>query len=116
MKQELTTDAVTGYVAAAPDTVYDVVSDVTRTPELSADVIRCTWLDGPPALSVGARFEAVNTGGPGPDWKNRPVVTVADPGRTLAFERTERFAGTISGASKWNPKVRAPEQRVLGGE
>jgi hypothetical protein len=104
MKQELTTDAVSAHVAAAPHTVYDLVSDVTRTPELSADVVRCTWLNGATGPVRGARFEAVNTGGRGPDWKNRPVVTVAEPGCTFAFERTERFAGTIEWRFELEPE------------
>jgi hypothetical protein len=54
------------------------------------------WLDGATGPSVGARFESVNTAVNGRTWKNRPVVTVADPGREFAFTRTEPFAGTIT--------------------
>lgn len=30
-----------------------------------------------------------------PDWPNKPIVTVAEPGRTFAFERSEIGGGTI---------------------
>ena len=82
-------------VRSSPEALYDLVSDVTRTPEFSPAVVRCTWLDGATGPAVGARFEAVNTTEAGRTWKNRPVVTVADRGREFAFSRTEKFAGTL---------------------
>jgi hypothetical protein len=53
--------------------------------------------------AVGARFEAVNTAASGKSWKNRPVVTVAEPGQEFAFTRTEAFAGTITWRSRFEP-------------
>lgn len=93
--QQLDHDEVTVRVDASPEQVYDLVADVTRTPEYSPEILRCTWLDGASGPAVGARFEAVNKAGRGPAWKNRPVVTVAERGREFAFSRTERFAGTV---------------------
>jgi hypothetical protein len=93
--QSLDRDQVTAHIDAPPDVVYALISDVTRTPEFSPEVVRCTWLDGATGPAVGARFEAVNKSGRGPAWKNRPVVTVARPGREFAFSRTEKFAGTL---------------------
>jgi len=94
--QTLDRDQVSTVVAAAPEDVYALVADVTRTPEFSPEVSRCSWLDGATGPAVGARFEAVNTSPAGKSWKNRPVVTVADPGREFAFTRTEPFSGTIT--------------------
>jgi ligand-binding SRPBCC domain-containing protein len=93
--QTLDHDHVTTHVAAPPEAVYALVSDVTRTPEFSPEIVRCTWLDGATAPAVGARFLAVNKLGNHPSWKNRPVVVSADPGREFAFSRTEMFAGTV---------------------
>ncbi len=93
--QTLDHDQVVLIVDAPPDAVYAVVSDVTRTPEFSPEVERCTWLDGATGPAVGARFEAVNKVGWGPAWTNRPVVVAADPGREFAFSRTEKYAGTL---------------------
>ena len=62
-------------------------------PEFSPEVTSTRWLDGASGPVVGARFEAVNTNAAGKSWKNRPVVTVAEPGREFAFTRTEPLAG-----------------------
>ncbi|TFV87717.1 SRPBCC family protein [Blastococcus sp. CT_GayMR20] len=93
--QTLDRDEVSTVVGADPAAVYALVSDVTRTPRFSPEVTSARWLDGATRAAVGARFEAVNTAGNGRSWRNRPVVTVADPGREFAFARTEPFAGTI---------------------
>lgn len=93
--QTLSSDRVERYIEAPAELLYDVVSDVTRTPELSPEVAACEWLDGVTEARVGARFRARNSAGRGPDWHNEPVITVADRGRELAFSRTERGAGTI---------------------
>jgi hypothetical protein len=92
--QTLDSDEVTVHIDAHPDVVYDLIADVTRTPEFSPEVIRCEWLvaTGP---AVGARFKATNKVPNHPPWHNTPVVTTADPGREFAFSRTEKFAGTI---------------------
>ena len=95
MRQELTSDSVDRYIEATPEALYEVVSDVTRTPERSPDIVRCEWLDGATGPAVGARFKSVNHQGRGPDWSNKPVVTVADPGREFSFTRSEPFGGTI---------------------
>jgi hypothetical protein len=101
--QTLDRDEVSTVVAAPPKDVYALVADVTRMPEFSPEIVRCTWLDGAAGPAVGARFEAVNTTEKGKTWKNRPVVTVADPGREFAFARTEPFAGTIVWRYRFEP-------------
>ena len=93
--QTLDRDEVSTVVAADPADVYALVADVTRTPQFSPEVTSARWLDGATGPAVGARFEAVNRAGNARSWRNRPVVTVADPGREFAFSRTEPFAGTI---------------------
>lgn len=101
--QTLDHDEVSVVVAARPEVVYALVADVTRTPEFSPEVTSVRWLDGATGPSVGARFEAVNTAASGKSWKNRPVVTVAEPGREFAFTRTEPFAGTIAWRYRLEP-------------
>lgn len=95
MKQHLDSDEVSLVVAAPPEAVWPLVADVTRMPELSPMITCVEWLDGATEAAVGARFKAVNTAGRGPDWSNKPVLTVVDPPREIAWERTEPFAGTI---------------------
>jgi hypothetical protein len=102
--QTLDRDEVSSHVDAPPDDVYAIVSDVTRTPELSPEVVSCRWLDGATGPAVGARFEATNKVGRGPAWKNRPVVTVAEPGREFAFRRTEKLAGSVVWRYRFEPE------------
>jgi hypothetical protein len=93
--QVLDHDQVSLLIAAAPGEVYDVVADVTRTPEFSPEVLRCEWIGGAAGPAVGARFKAVNRVSRGPAWSNKPVVIAAERGREFAFSRTEPFGGTM---------------------
>jgi hypothetical protein len=93
--QSLSHDSVSIHMAALPGVVYELVADVTRMPEFSPEIRRCTWLDGATGPTVGARFAAVNKVQRGPAWTNKPVVTVVEPGRAFAFARTEKFGGTV---------------------
>jgi ligand-binding SRPBCC domain-containing protein len=102
--QTLDRDEVSAVVDAPPEHVYALVADVTRMPEFSPEVASCRWLDGATGPSVGARFEAVNRSAAGKTWKNRPVVTAADPGREFAFTRTEPLAGTIAWRYRFEPE------------
>ena len=95
MRQELTHDTVERHIDAAPEVLYDIVADVTRTPELSPEIESCTWLDGATGPAVGARFRAVNRVRGGRAWRNTPVVTAAERGKEFTFSRTEKGAGTI---------------------
>jgi hypothetical protein len=101
--QTLDHDAVNIHIAAPPDDVYALVADVTRMPDFSPEILRCTWLDGATGPAVGARFAARNKVPHRPPWTNKPVVTVVDPGRTFAFARTERFAGTVEWTYRFEP-------------
>jgi hypothetical protein len=101
--QTLDHDQVTVYIDAPPLAVYALVADVTRTPEFSPEILRCTWLDGATGPAAGARFEAVNKVARGPAWKNRPVVVTAEPGREFAFSRTEKFSGTLVWRYRFEP-------------
>lgn len=104
MKQELTTDTVSRHIEAAPETLYALISDVTRTPEYSPEVVKCIWKKGATGPAVGARFKAINHAGRVPDWPNSPVITVAEPGSVFAFERTEVGGGTIEWRYVFEPQ------------
>jgi hypothetical protein len=97
-------DSVSAHMEAPPDVVYELVADVTRMPEFSPEIRRCTWLDGATGPAVGARFSAVNKVQRGPGWTNKPIVTVAEPGRAFAFARTEKFAGTVGWTYRFEPE------------
>lgn len=100
-------DHVFVHMDADAGQVYDLVSDVARTPEWSPEVISCSWLDGATGAAEGARFVARNrrrwfT------WSNRPVVTTARWGEEFAFIRTEHGGGTI----RWYFRIRPDETGI----
>jgi polyketide cyclase/dehydrase/lipid transport protein len=97
----LTRDEVRRHVAAAPEQLYALVSDVTRTPQWSPEVIECRWLDGATGPAPGARFSARNRRR-WFRWSNKPLVEVADPGREFTVARTEPGGGTI----RWSFRLR----------
>ena len=104
MRQELTTDKASRYIEATPEALFTLISDVTRTPEYSPEVVKCTWIKGATGPAVGARFKAINHAGRVPDWPNKPVITVVEPNRTFAFERTEIGGGTIEWRYQFDPR------------
>src|SRR5919112_147976 len=79
-----TTGSVTVHVQAPPETVYALVSDVTRMGEWSPETVRCRWVGGATGPEVGARFKGSNRRGM-LRWSTTPRVTAADPGREFAF-------------------------------
>jgi len=71
-------------IAAPPEHVYAVVSDVTRMGEWSPECRRCEWADGATGPAVGARFRATNQNRFA-RWSNKPKVVTAETGREFAF-------------------------------
>jgi hypothetical protein len=72
-------------VAAYPDTVYDVLSDVTRIGERSPECHTARWLSGAPAGTVGSVFRGTNRSGWAARWSRRCGVVAAERGRSFAF-------------------------------
>ena len=97
MSKRIPHDEVAVEIAAPPERVYDLVSDITRMGEWSPECIRCSWTKGATGPAVGARFKAKNKGRRGPAWFNTPRVVVADRGREFAFNR----AGLGIGSYTW---------------
>jgi carbon monoxide dehydrogenase subunit G len=71
-------------VAATPEAVYDLVSDVTRTGEWSPVCTSCWWDDESEAGRVGARFTGRNET-PDRTWETRSQVVAAERGREFAW-------------------------------
>ena len=89
-------DAVSIDIAAPPDEVYALVSDITRMGEWSPECFHCEWTKGATGPVVGARFKAKNKGARGPGWFNTPVVTAAEAGREFAFNRSGPGIGSYT--------------------
>jgi hypothetical protein len=103
MIQQLDHDTVSLRIAAQPDTIYELVADVTRTPDFSPEIVECRWVDGATGPKVGARFKARNKMPNRPTFANKPVVTMIEHGKTFAFARTEPFGGTVEWRYDFTP-------------
>lgn len=79
-----TTGEARVHVNAAPEMLYDMVSDVTRMGEWSPETIRCKWIDGATGPAPGARFKGTNKRGV-IRWSTKPEVVAAEPGSEFAF-------------------------------
>ena len=66
-------------VAAPPERVYALVSDITRMGEWSPETYAARWVE------PGRRFTGKNRIGPLYRWRITATVTEAAPGRTFAF-------------------------------
>ncbi len=71
-------------VGAAAETLYDLVSDITRTGEWSPVCTSCWWDDEAEAGQVGAWFTGRNEL-PHRTWETRSEVVAAERGREFAW-------------------------------
>jgi hypothetical protein len=97
-----TTGSGERFVAADPDEVYRVVSDVTSAGERSDECLSAEWLeDGPPAGHVGARFRGRNRSGVA-RWSRVCEVVEARPGVAFAFRTVpERLDMSRADSTTW---------------
>jgi uncharacterized protein YndB with AHSA1/START domain len=77
---------VTRRLAADPDTVYALISDVTRMGEWSPEATGASWTGGTPG-TAGATFRGNNRNGLF-RWSTTCTVTSAEPGRRFGFAVT----------------------------
>ncbi|GAB5080352.1 SRPBCC family protein [Arthrobacter sp. AD-310] len=71
-------------VQASAETIYDLVSDITRTGEWSPVCTSCWWDDENTAGQVGAWFTGRNEL-PTRTWETRSQVVAAERGREFAW-------------------------------
>lgn len=71
-------------IAASPQELWGMLSDVTRMGEWSPICHRCEWLREPARPEVGARFVGHNRRGPFRWWRECRV-TACEQGRVFAF-------------------------------
>jgi uncharacterized protein YndB with AHSA1/START domain len=78
--------SVTVHMAASPEQIWDLVSDVTRIGEYSPETFEAEWIDGATGPAVGAKFRGhVKRNGRGPVYWTTCTVSECEPGRTFAF-------------------------------
>jgi uncharacterized protein YndB with AHSA1/START domain len=71
-------------VAAPPERVWPLVSDVTRISEWGGECVGAWWEDGADGPKVGARFRGQQVR-KGRTWETSSVVTEAEPGVSFAW-------------------------------
>ncbi|MCG5433056.1 SRPBCC family protein [Mycobacterium sp. MYCO198283] len=80
-------DSVTVHMAAAPDRIWALISDVTRIGEFSPETFEGRWSKGSDGPAVGARFQGhVKRNGRGPVYWTNCRVTACEPGREFGFD------------------------------
>lgn len=73
-------------MAAAPEVVWDLVSDVTRIGEFSPETFEGRWTRGSTGPEVGATFAGhVKRNGVGPTYWTPCTVTVCEPPKVFEF-------------------------------
>lgn len=73
-------------IAARPEIVWNLVSDVTRIGEFSPETFEAAWLGGATEVAVGARFKGhVKRNGVGPVYWTLCEVTDVVPGEQFEF-------------------------------
>ncbi len=78
--------SVTVHMAASPERIWDLVSDVTKIGSFSPETFEAEWLDGATGPAVGVRFRGhVRRNGRGPVYWTTCTIVACDPGREFAF-------------------------------
>ena len=80
------TGQVTLDIAASPEEVWDLVTDVTRIGEFSPETFEARWTRGSTGPEVGATFKGhVKRNQKGPTYWTPCTVVACEPGREFAF-------------------------------
>jgi uncharacterized protein YndB with AHSA1/START domain len=73
-------------MAAPPEVIWELLSDVTRIGEFSPETFEAEWLDGATGPALGVRFRGhVKRNGRGPIYWTQCTVTSCEPGRAFGF-------------------------------
>ena len=95
MNESTTQGTASVDVEASATDVYDFLTDLDRLPTLSPENQRCEFLGDATAIEVGTRFRGYNRAG-NYEWHADCVVTVAEPGRSFAYQVPPDFEHTTT--------------------
>jgi hypothetical protein len=92
----------TAVIAASPEHLYDIISDVTRIGELSPNCKEAWWDEGA-GPHEGGWFTGRNEM-PGRDpWERRCEVVVAEPGSAFVWIAGGREEGVVEWSYRFRP-------------
>jgi uncharacterized protein YndB with AHSA1/START domain len=74
-------------IAAPPERVWALISDITRMGEWSPEARGGVWIKGATGAAVGAKFKGKNTRGKR-SWSTDCEVIACEPGSAFAFRVT----------------------------
>jgi ligand-binding SRPBCC domain-containing protein len=77
--------AVQILIAAPPERVWDLVSEIALMAELSSELQEVAWLDGATGPAVGHRFTGRNAHPAMGEWETVSTVTECDPPYRFAW-------------------------------
>ena len=100
------TGSVELWIDAPAADVYEAVSDVTRTSEISPEVQAADWLPGSAPGEPGARFRGRNRSGVA-RWSRVCEIVTAAPGSSFSFRTVpERFDLSRRDSTTWSFELR----------
>ncbi len=73
------------FVAASPEAVFAVISDINLPARFSTEFKGASWLDEVPPIARGARFVGRNAHEAASEWETNCTVVEYDPPRTFAY-------------------------------
>ena len=85
MQQTFDHDEVRLVMAAPPEAIYELIADVTRMPEFSPEVTKCSWAGGATGPAVGARFLGRSRHEALGEWSTTSSVVEFEPERVFAW-------------------------------
>lgn len=95
---------VSRHMACSPETLYELVCDVTRMGEWSPECRHCEWIDGATGPVVGARFKGTSKRGI-VRWSTTPRVVTADEGHEFAFVTDHRGRDETKWTYRFDPEA-----------
>lgn len=92
-------------VAADPQVVWALVSDLPSMGEFSPENIGGFWVNGATGPAVGAEFRGTNRNG-SRQWQTKVRVVACEPGRLLTFDVRTPFGVRVS---RWSYEITPTE-------
>ncbi|NMO93619.1 SRPBCC family protein [Actinomycetospora sp. TBRC 11914] len=89
------------WVAAPPDRVWPLVSDVERMPGMSGELRAVEWADGATGPAAGARFVGHSSHPALGEWSATATVVTCEPDREFAWE----VDGEDGPAARWSFRI-----------